>query len=109
MEKTKHSESRQEPRRKPPESKAELYLSDAQLLLTFSKDRRSTRGKVFELVEAILSAREAIHHSDRRDVKIRSAAGKIQYDAREALCRLAGASGPPPDAEHPRDVVRFGG
>ena len=74
-------------------AKAEQYLQDARTIFAVAKGRDDLRGKVFDYTEAIACARLAIVNAPYADgAKVRSDAGKIEYDAREALCSLLSAA-----------------
>ena len=69
--------------------KADQYLQDARTIFAVAEGQTGKREKVFDYTEAIACARLAIHHAPFADgAKVRSDAGKIEHDAREALCSL---------------------
>jgi len=74
-------------------TRAEQHLQDAKTIFAVAEGRDDLRGKVFDYTEAIACARLAIHEAPYAEgAKIRSDAGKIEYDAREALYPLLSAA-----------------
>ena len=64
------------------------YLAEAKTHLRSGKRSRDPRIKVFELVEAVAIARLSSSKAGFDGAKIRSDAGHVEYQAREALCLL---------------------
>lgn len=64
------------------------YLKEARRLVVRAKSQQASRHKVFDFTEAIVMARYA-GRQDPSNTRLRSAAGKIEHDAREAICALA--------------------
>ena len=70
-------------------TRAQQYLQDAKTMFSVATSHAGGRHSVFDLIEAIVSARLAINEAPYAEgAIIRSEAGKIAHDAREAICAL---------------------